>query len=395
MNQLSGNNFCDAWLAGFYGKMPFESYLLLDRAARTLEGNVARGKKPWSPLRGIRPSCTAFPGIWNWDSAFHVMGVSRWNPELARDQIRIFLRLQQPSGLFPDVLFEDGRRMDRYGKPPVLPWAAAILERRSPDPEFRKLCVPAFRRNEAFWRNARGGERFGLFHYDAEGENPEHRFRDACYESGWDNSVRWDNGISSLFAIDLNCYMVLFYRAMRELDPDPLWESREAALVRAIEEQLWNEKDQCYEDRNFETGEFNGVITPASFMPLFIGTAPPDRAAAMAKIAEEHEMPGWPSVSYRDPKFDPEGYWRGRTWLNIAYFALKGLKNYGFDALADRGRETLLSWIRAVPGFICENYHPLSGRPVGAAHFRWSAAFVIEFLLNWTPELENNSSKLK
>lgn len=64
MNQVSGNNFCDAWLAGFYGKMPFESYLLLDRAARTLEGNVARGKKPWSPLRGIRPSCTAFPGIW-------------------------------------------------------------------------------------------------------------------------------------------------------------------------------------------------------------------------------------------------------------------------------------------------------------------------------------------
>ena len=137
MTLSAGNTPCDAWLSQFYGKMPFEDYLLLDRAARTLEGNVAKGNKPWSPLRGIRPSCIIFPGVWNWDSAFHALGVSRWNPELARDQIRIFCHFQQPSGLFPDVLFEDGRIINRYGKPPILPWAAAILEQRSPNPDFR------------------------------------------------------------------------------------------------------------------------------------------------------------------------------------------------------------------------------------------------------------------
>ena len=395
MTLSAGNTPCDAWLSQFYGKMPFEDYLLLDRAARTLEGNVAKGNKPWSPLRGIRPSCIIFPGVWNWDSAFHALGVSRWNPELARDQIRIFCHFQQPSGLFPDVLFEDGRIINRYGKPPILPWAAAILEQRSPNPDFRELCITAFRRNETFWRKNRTGEKIKLFHYDADGGNPEERIRDARYESGWDNSVRWDDGISNLFAIDLNCYMVLFYRAMRILDPSQIWEIREQELVRQIEETLWNEADQCYEDRNMENGEFNGVITPASFMPLFIGSASPERAAAMAKIAEKHEMPGWPSVSYRDSSFDPEGYWRGRTWLNIAYFALKGLKNYRFDSLADQGRNTLLNWVRAVPGFLCENYHPVSGKPIGAAHFGWSATFVIEFLLNWNSELPLTGTRQK
>ena len=81
----------------------------------------------------------------------------------------------------------------------------------------------------------------------------------------------------------------------------------------------------------------------------------------MAEIAKEHEMPGWPRVSYKDPNFDPTGYWRGRTWLNIAYFALKGLKNYGFTELAEEGRATILNFVRKTPGFICENYRePLS-----------------------------------
>ena len=96
---------CDKWLAQFYGKLPMDSYNLLERAARTLEGNLSRGTQPWAPLRGIRPSCTVFSGIWNWDSAFHVMALSRWNPELAREQCRIFFRIQQENGLFPDVWF--------------------------------------------------------------------------------------------------------------------------------------------------------------------------------------------------------------------------------------------------------------------------------------------------
>ena len=380
MEKMTG---LDAWLSSFYGKVTADEYNLLSRAARTLEGNISRGERPWSPLRGIRPSCAGFAGIWNWDSAFHVMALSRWNPELAREQCRIFFRLQKPNGLFPDVWRENGEVMDAYGKPPVFPWAAAMLEKRFPDPEFRKECVEAYRKNEEFWGKYRSCPETGLFHYDSEKRDPAKYETWVCWESGLDNSPRWDHGCENYYAIDLNCFMVMFYRAMNELDPSPEWIRKEKALAEKIESLLWNGAAQCYQDRDIGNGTFNGVISPSSFMPLFIGTASAERAAAMAKIAEEHESPGWPSVSYKDPAFDPEGYWRGRTWLNIAYFALKGLKDYGFDELAETGRRTILDFVRKTPGYICENYHPRTGAPVGCSHFGWSSAFVIEFLLNW------------
>ena len=71
------------------------------------------------------------------------MALSRWNPELAREQCRIFFKIQQENGLFPDVWFENGKIMNQYGKPPVFPWAASMLEKRFPDPEFHKECVEA------------------------------------------------------------------------------------------------------------------------------------------------------------------------------------------------------------------------------------------------------------
>lgn len=373
----------DKWLANFYGKVSMDEFNLLARSARTIEGNFSRGDRAWAPLKGIRPSCTKFEGIWNWDSAFHVMALSRWNPKLAQEQCQIFFKIQKENGMFPDVWRENGNMMDQYGKPPVFPWAAVMLNQRYPDAKFKEECIAAYTKNEEFWVKYRSCPETGLFHYDAEKHQMENYHKWVCWESGLDDSPRWDNGCSNYYAIDLNCYMVMFYRAMNELSPSSVWVEKEKALIEKIEQFLWNEEAQCYQDREINTLEFNNVVTPCSFMPLFIGTASKERAEAMAQIALEHEHPSWPSVSYKDPNFDPVGYWRGRTWLNIAYFALKGLKNYGYEDIANEGKERILDFVRQTPGFICENYNPLNGDPVGAAHFSWSSAFVIEFILNW------------
>lgn len=64
---------CDRWLAQFYGRLPHAEYTIVDRAARSLEGNsggLSPGwGRPWGKDRAARPSVTAFPGIWNWDCA--------------------------------------------------------------------------------------------------------------------------------------------------------------------------------------------------------------------------------------------------------------------------------------------------------------------------------------
>lgn len=388
-------NRCDEWLKQFYGIMPFEEYAMLDRAARLLEGNRTGlwpgDKSPWLPLRGITPSDRYFLGMWNWDAAFHAIGICLWDPELAREQIRIFLTIQRTDGMFPDVWKQqENVILDGGSKPPVFPWATWEIERCSPNTKFLGEAYPALCRNLDFWNKRRGGDKFGLFYYDGEFEDAARRQEWGSYESGWDNSPRWDNGVFNLFAIDLNCYMILAYRAMAGLaerlgrmEEATRWGDKAQALSERVEHTLWDEESECYFDFDHKKNEFNRIVTPASFMPLFIGIASPERAEKMRKIALEHMVPRWPTVSYHDPSFDPLGYWRGRTWINVAYFALKGLKQYGFNELADTGRKTILEMLASSPATFFENYHPISGEPLGVPRFSWSAVFCLKFLLDW------------
>jgi len=385
---------CDKWLRNFYSNIPYEQYSLLDRAARILEANSGGFREeqqfPWSPLRGIMPSIAGFRGVWNWDCAFHAMTCSRWNPELAKDQFRIFINLQKDSGLFPDVLRENGELVDRFGKPPVMPWAALEVYKRSSDIDFLQVCYNSFVKSDNFWSTERGGNLTGLFYYDSDGSDPELRLKEARFESGWDNSVRWDNSVWDIWPIDLNCYIYMMYVSMSKmavilnLQNDAIhYQSRADDIADKIECRLWNEEQKCYMDYDFKKKCFTNVITPASFMPLFAGFADKLRAKDMASIAMEHFNPGWPSVSHKAHQFNEKSYWRGRCWLNIAYFALKGLKNYGFTEIAENGKETILGFVKRDPGTIYENYNPVTGYPLGVPSFGWSAAFVIEFILNW------------
>ena len=388
----------ESWMHREDRKVTAQEIALLERARKTLEGNLAMPGEghvdplPWHPLRGIRPSLDEYDGIWNWDSAFHAVAVSRWDPELAREQIRILLDAQLPSGALPDVLFMNGEIVDRFGKPPVMPWAMMLVDRRDPDDAFLALAYDRFVDYEAFWRRERGGEEEGLFHYDSDSDDPAERLDDAKLESGWDDSVRFDEASFDLWPVDLNCFMVMLYRAMstlavrcgRNADIES-WQSKAQALSDRIEAKLWDEASGRYADRRRSDGAFSGVLSPAIFMPLFVGTASPERAERMAQLAADPErfFPGMPTVSYDDSAYLPDGFWRGPTWLNTAYFALRGLKDYGFDATADACRDTILGWCSANEDAIYERYDSRSGKGLGDAGFSWSAAFLIEFILEW------------
>ena len=76
-------------------------------------------------------------------------------------------------------------------------------------------------------------------------------------------------------------------------------------------------------------------------MPLYIGIASREQAEAMRIVAEERFKGKMPTVSFDNPMYSND-YWRGPTWLNVAYFAAKGLKNYGF-AVADTIKESILN----------------------------------------------------
>jgi putative isomerase len=111
-----------------------------------------------------------------------------------------------------------------------------------------------------------------------------------------------------------------------------------------------------------------------------------ERAACLAKLAADPArfFPGLPSVSYDNPAYRSSEYWRGPTWLNVAYFALKGLRDYGHDRVASAIRETILGCCDKNEDYLWEYYDSRDGKGIGAPQYGWTGTFVIEFILNWS-----------
>ena len=208
---------------------------------------------------------------------------------------------------------------------------------------------PKLVRNTEFWLAERGGRKDGLFFF-------------AGKDAGWeccDDSIRLDNGYRfsktdshRLWPPDLNSYMVTHYRALAYMagrlalpGERKKWIKEADALASRINERLWDDHLGFYVDRDRVTGKNGPALSPAGFLPLFVHIAPPDRAARIAKLAADPAkfFPAMPSVAYDTRGYTANGYWRGPTWLNWSYFALKGLKDYGCNDLASSMRELSLS----------------------------------------------------
>ncbi|MBP3300061.1 MAG: hypothetical protein J6M34_00985 [Clostridia bacterium] len=392
------------WLEQYKNTVSERDYRILDKASRILTQNVVPHEEGtlWKPYRAICPSYTkkmtknglrsCFPGIWNWDSAFHTVGVARFDKELAQEQMEAFFLFQKEDGFLPDVIFTPEQNnviRDEYGKPPVWAWAMERLDRTCPDDEFLKKMYPKLVKNENFWRTRRYNEQDGLFFYSTS-EQGKMRLTYIGWESGLDDSIRFDDGaIEYMYPIDLNCFMVSFYKSMQYLacrlglaaDAEA-WYAKEKELTGRIQTALWSEEDQCFWDWNFKEKDFARVLTPAAFMPLWVGIATPAQAAALEKLAADPAKlyPCMPTVSLDHPKMNPVGYWRGSVWMNVAYFAIKGLYDYGFRKTAMGIRNTLLDWMDRDES-IHENYNPLTGEGKCAPDFSWSCVFAMEMVL--------------
>ena len=360
---------------------------LICRAYDVLLGNVyPKEGYPWSPYRCITPGINWFRGIWNWDSAFHAVGISQWDVQIAKECILGFLQYQREDGLLPDVIFEDGRKIDSFGKPPLFAWATEFVYKHDKDVGFLKEVYPKLVYNLLYLEEHRCCG--GLFLYDADDKEAEDYLTRVKYESGWDNSVRWDKGITEYWPIDLNCFMVMFYRSLSFIaselgieDECKKWCVKANDLSNMINQKMWDSKNCYYADTNRFTEEVSDVLTPASFMPLYINIAAKEQAKAMEIIAREKFKSKMPTVSFDNPKYSTD-YWRGPTWINVAYFAAKGLKNYGFE-VADKIKENILNMCYNEKGGIYENYDSVTGEGFCCNHFSWSSVFIMEFILNF------------
>ncbi len=169
-------------------------------------------------------------------------------------------------------------------------------------------------------------------------------------------------------------------------DPSP-FEERAQKTARAIEEKLWDEERGVYLDYDLVAGRPIHVYFAPNFCPLFAGV--PDRARA-GRMVEALEKDGFglseesvtpvPSYDMHGFGFSPVQYWRGPVWINIDWFLMHGLEDYGYTGHAERLRQTIVDLCEG-SGFH-EYFDPVSGQGHGSVLFSWSAALLIDVLMD-------------
>ncbi len=193
-------------------------------------------------------------------------------------------------------------------------------------------------------------------------EKPKVIFRNlrSAAESGWDFSSRWfadgENlttiETTSIIPVDLNCLLYHLenslakaFRIRGDSARDDLalaeeFEQKAERRKEAINRYCWSSNASWYVDCDLK-GKPSEELTLAGVTPLFFGIAPDERIEGIVKfLKEKFVQPGGVVTTLRETKqqWDAPNGWAPLQWLTI-----KGLQNYGQDALA---KDIAERWIR-------------------------------------------------
>ncbi len=207
------------------------------------------------------------------------------------------------------------------------------------------------------------------------------------YESGWDYSSRFLDEGHKYCAVDLNSLLYGIEKNMEffagELDNNEarLWAIRAEERKEKME-FLWCDEAGLYLDRKCD-GTFSPYKSLASVYPLYVGLISDERAKKAAEFIKSIELP------YGFPCGEDKLLWHlqwdfPKVWAPLQIMLYKGLKRYGYDALAKTVAE---KWIKLVDknfnetGELWEKYDGATGgKPSSAcAMTGWSAGAYIYF----------------
>ena len=370
-------------------------------AVKALQTLVANWRGPAGRMRhsSLFPSSNIhyFNGYWAWDSWKHAVALVRFDPELAKSQVRAMFDHQDERGMIADVVYLDPAEDNwRDTKPPLAGWAIQTLYEATGDLDFVRQLYPALVRYHRFWTTDRDHDGDGLCEYGS----TDGTLVAARWESGMDNAVRFDH--SQMFengpaawsldqeSVDLNSYLVrerraleALARALGEEAASAQWADEAARLAELIRATMFDPETGWFYDTAIESGEIVPVQGPEGWTPLWTGVATPEQAEQVRRTMLDPErfrtpVP-FPTVARDDPGFS-EGYWRGLVWLDQVYFAIEGLRNYGYHDDAAALRDQLFQNLQGAtePGVpLYENYHPLTGEGRNVRHFSWTAAHLL------------------
>ncbi len=340
---------------------------------------------------GIVPSHAAyyFVGFWAWDTWRFSAALAKFDPELAKDNIRAMFDYQQPDGMIIDCIYTDPAENNaRDSKPPLVSWAIDEIFTHANDTAFISEMYPQLMAYYKWWYNKRDHNRNGMCEYGS----TDGTLEAAAWESGMDNAIRFDdakmlknNGAEDAWSmdqesVDLNAYLALECKLLKKFASilgvtfdGPDYSSQ-------VADYFFDKEKGFFFDRRLKDGSFIQEPVCEAYTPLWTEVANADQVKAMLPLltdtAKFSTYIPFPTVAADNPKYNPRGSWRGPIWLDQTYFAIRGLRNYGYNKMAD---EYTLQVFDRLQGLkegapIHENYGTHTGELLKAPHFSWSSS---------------------
>lgn len=382
-----------------YERLYYKALSINKVNVRSAEGNI--------PCVWTTPDRVPHKHLWLWDSVFHALAIVNYNPELAKNAIRAVLAQQREDGFIPCTMSPNG--YDDVTQPQVLSWGVWEVYKKTGDIEFLKESVKTLDGYLTYDMNNRDKNGNGLLEWIGDPDDLTCK----CGESGQDNSPRFDfdeemDAVDfSMFAVHDAVYLSYLYRELGDDENYKKWQDVANDIKDKMNKLLWCEEDGVYYDRLFN-GKFSKVLTPVSFFPLFANVPSKEQAEKMVKVLTDERLL-WTknpisTIAQTHPTFSTD-MWRGGVWLNLNYFIIKGLLNYGYNELADELKNKTLEMVNKwykktgtifefydpndkVPPYLCERKGICKNPPDwrkqvhSIVDYNWSACFTLLMIQN-------------
>ena len=347
---------------------------VLARAVYTLLFNCCEAPGFLAGRVSAFPNRGTYPTHFLWDSCFQNLALEYMNPKLAEDSILLLTENLRIDGKIPHFICSTWMR-PYDSQPPLVGWAALRLIKQRNNMGFAKRVLDKLLKNNEWWLTQRI-TCFGLISCSS------------GMETGWDNTPRLDKG--PVLALDMNSYLLIQMRAACEIaklvGKNNLAEQINTQADNYAERMLevfYDPEDNIFKDVLLTTGEKLSIITPASFLPLL--------ADVPLEIKKIHEMletyllnPDYfygeipfASVAYNEPEYREDEYWRGPTWMPVAYLMLDILKKYNYGNQYYHSMQKLYSVVLK-DGNLRELYNSRTGEGMGSYEQGWTAAIFIK-----------------
>ncbi|MFQ7112680.1 MGH1-like glycoside hydrolase domain-containing protein [Hallella bergensis] len=371
--------------------MPVEYNRMAVKAITTLISNwrVQRGGLLHD---GIVPSHAIgyFVGCWAWDCWRFSAAMAHFFPSLAKDNIRVMFDYQQSDGMVIDCIYTDPKENNaRDSKPPLACWAVDEIWKATADTAFVREMYPKLLAYYKWWYKKRDHDGNGICEFGS----TDGTLEAAAWESGMDNAIRFDgarmlkNGENAWSinqeSVDLNGYLAYEYTILKKFSKILNEKFEEPDMRGRIADYFFDTKNGYFFDRRLTDGSFVREAGCEGYLPFWTKIATQQQWKMAKKTLEDKTkfstyIP-FPTIAADNPKYDPNGYWRGPIWLDQTYYAIEGFRNYGEHAKADMYTRQVFDRLEGLTADapIYENYDTFTGKGLQASHFSWSAAHLL------------------